>query len=355
MIGVIGGFGDIGSRVVKYITKYSNHNIRIGGRSEHKIPSGYSNKISFQQVDIQDEASLSRYIEGCEVVINCTGIGKDKAAVLQAVIVKKSVNYISLDRYDWSEYAGMFSGRNAVIDCCGSIPGLAETLMVYMCNRFKKIEKLKFYYGALGKFTITAARDYLLGLDHTTTKSMVYLRDGKVSIYPHLDMLEEKLPFLESSFRLFPYVDEGALYVAEKFHIQDAVWYMTIAGDRTLKALEDTSRSARKLSIASELDCNELGTFAGYLIEVTGNEMYNNVTKTLYLRFNHPSALTAFVTTVSALGICEGVLGPGIYPLYLMEDIEEYVQYLNKFEDVFRICVVNGNMNSFMKMEEYEL
>ena len=61
------------------------------------------------------------------------------------------------------------------------------------------------------------------------------------------------------------------------------------------------------------------------------------------------------MTTVSALGICEGVLGPGIYPLYLMEDIEEYVQYLNKFEDVFRICVVNGNMNSFMKMEEYEL
>lgn len=136
MIGVIGGFGDIGSRVVRYINRYSDQDIRIGGRNEQKIPNGYSSKISFQQVDIQEEASLSKYIEGCDVVINCTGIGKERASLLQKVIVEKSVNYISLDMYDWSKCAGEFSGANAVIDCCGSIPGLAEVLMIYIALRY---------------------------------------------------------------------------------------------------------------------------------------------------------------------------------------------------------------------------
>lgn len=55
---------------------------------------------------------------------------------------------------------------------------------------------------------------------------MAYLKDGRVSMYPHFDKLKEKLPFSESIFRLFPYVDEGGLYLAEKFHIQNAVWYI---------------------------------------------------------------------------------------------------------------------------------
>ena len=355
MIGVIGGFGDIGSRVVRYINRYSDQDIRIGGRNEQRIPNGYSSKISFQQVDIQEEASLSKYIEGCDVVINCTGIGKERASLLQKVIIEKSVNYISLDMYDWSKCAGEFSGANAVIDCCGSIPGLAEVLMIYMCNRFKKIKKFKFYYGALGKFTITAARDYLLNLDNRTTKSMAYLKDGRVSMYPHSDKLKEKLPFSESIFRLFPYVDEGGLYLAEKFHIQNAVWYMAFMGERTMKALEDIERNAEKISIASGLDSNEGESFAGYLIEITGNKNGEDITETLYLRFNHPSELTSFVAATSALAVCEKILNPGIYPLYKSGNIEKYVEYLCGFEDVFRICIANGNKDYFLETEENEL
>lgn len=130
---------------------------------------------------------------------------------------------------------------------------------------------------------------------------------------------------------------------------------MAFTGDRTLKVLEDTKKSAKKLSIASELDCNELGSFAGYLIEVTGDESEDNITKTLYLRFKHPSELTAFVASMSALAVCEGILRPGIYPLYKMAEVKEYVEYLNRFEDVFRIFVANGNKNIFMEIEENEL
>ena len=361
MVGILGGYGDIGRNAAEFLERYSDEHIRIGGRHPEIRPFGeHSDRISYEYADMDDIESLKRFMAGCSAVVNCTG-RNDKSAVSAArAAAAAGCGYIDLCMNE--ELKTVQDGK--VVYGCGSIPGLAELLMLYLGSKFDKSEDMCFIYGALGSFSLTAAKDYLEGVG-SGSRSMVCWKDGKVSECKTFEKLEQMLPFCKEKCMMFPYMDEGAVYAASELGLSSGRWYMAFAGQRTLKALENApavytserDSAIRALSTASELDCAEKGRFVGIIIEMRGTVDSDGKEdlKTLYFRFNDPSGLTGSVAAAMLLAVGSDILPAGAYPLYKCGDPEALVRYLEGFEDIFGIFVAEGDRSVFMKDIEGEI
>ncbi|HRU97881.1 MAG TPA: saccharopine dehydrogenase NADP-binding domain-containing protein [Ruminococcus sp.] len=362
MVGILGGYGDIGRNVTAFLEKYSDEKIRIGSRHpERKLSGEHSDRISYEYVDITDIESVKRFINGCNAVVNCTGCNDDNVVAAADAVSAAGCGYIDLCMNEKLK-AG---GKGKVVYGCGSIPGLAELMMLYLGREFEKPEDMNFIYGALGNFSLTAAQDYLEGVLKSSSRSMVCLKNGKVTECESLTELEQRFPFTEEKCMMFPYIDEGALYAASELGLCSGSWYMAFAGNRTLQALEnasavytkDRNSAVQALSTASELDCAEKGKFVGILIEITGiiNKEGDRGTKTLYLRCDDPSRLTGSVAAASLLALGKDILPEGAYPLYKCGQPERFIKYLENFQDVFRIFIADGDRSVFMEEIEGEI
>ncbi len=253
MVGILGGYGDIGRNVTAFLEKYSDEKIRIGSRHpERKLSGEHSDRISYEYVDITDIESVKRFINGCNAVVNCTGCNDDNVVAAADAVSAAGCGYIDLCMNEKLK-AG---GKGKVVYGCGSIPGLAELMMLYLGREFEKPEDMNFIYGALGNFSLTAAQDYLEGVLKSSGRSMVCLKNGKVTECESLTELEQRFPFTEEKCMMFPYIDEGALYAASELGLSSGSWYMAFAGNRTLAQMGTTAHEIREILDHKEIERN---------------------------------------------------------------------------------------------------
>lgn len=362
MVGILGGYGDIGRNVTAFLEKYSDVKIRIGSRHpERKLSGEHSDRISYGYVDITDIESVRQFVKGCDAVVNCTGCNDDNVVAAADAISAAECGYVDLCMNEKLKN----TGKGKVVYGCGSIPGLAELMMLYLGRTFVQPEDMTFIYGALGSFSLTAAQDYLEGVLKSSNRSMVCWKNGSVTECDSFTELEQRFPFTDEKCMMFPYMDEGAVYAASELGLSSGSWYMAFAGKRTLQALENSSavytkdrnRAIQALSTASQLDCAEKGKFAGILIEVKGiiNKEGDKDTRTLYLRCDDPSRLTGAVAAAALLALGTDILPEGAYPLYKCGQPGKFIKYLEEFRDVFGFYIADGDRSVFMEDIEGEI
>ena len=72
MIGVLGASGAVGGAALAGLCAEGRHALRAGYRSR-PLRSDKTSCADWQPVDVDDETSLARFCDGCEVVLNAAG------------------------------------------------------------------------------------------------------------------------------------------------------------------------------------------------------------------------------------------------------------------------------------------
>ena len=74
MIGIIGGYGEVGHHACMMLQKWGKQSLKIGGRNPEKGKELYGNVLPdarWEKVDVTDKDSIASFITGCELVLNC--------------------------------------------------------------------------------------------------------------------------------------------------------------------------------------------------------------------------------------------------------------------------------------------
>ncbi len=350
MIGIIGGSGNVGRHVVSILEREQTEPLRVGSRNTSRSDNsqGQLNIRDVMAVDIDDISSIKAFITDCKIVINCAKVPTDSEE-LTWVVANNGSDYIDVGMIDRSKIASDIPDNCSVIYGAGSTPGLSGILPRWFANDFAKVKNLKSYYAALGRFTKTAARDYLDGLFHETNKSMMIWKNGQVAPYV-TDGNPGRVRLFNRELKSFPYFDNESLYVAKELDLKNGEWYMTLDGECTLKVLEtakyhypnNPAQTIQSLHDATKADCAGDKEYAGFVIQIDGEIKRRELSRTLSFLYDSPAELTGLTAAVTVIAVKEQRIPPGVYPLGECGNARAFMQILQRIKTSGRLEVHKG-------------
>lgn len=352
MIGIIGGYGNIGLHAGGTLKKNLDEPFRIAGRNfahASKEAQELYKQDEWYQIKENTREEWAGFCKSLRLILCCADLKKDFMVLLNEIAAENScpVVYVSINKPEQVKAEGTF------IYGAGSIPGLSGILPQYLRREFDSVCSQDFYYGAREVFSCTAARDYVEGLMSNTNYSMAMWKKDKVVPYEQA----VKNPKVEDVFRgmkYFPYFDEESQYVSNKLHLREGRWHMCIHGEHTIKKLErvrfdyakDPEKAIADICQASKLDCFGIQKRAAFVCNMEGMCGTELQKKTLILTCEDSSKLTGSVAAVTALLVWEQEMEKGQYLLCEAKQNCKVVEKLLKVNEEVRMEIINDDEQS---------
>lgn len=126
MIGILGGYGSIGTHCTRASVTLFDDKIRIGGRNASaadKLIELYPGRIEYVYADINDPASLREFMHGTRLIINCTAPSYYTSRKVAEQAGRSHAPYIDAGLPEnFFEWQSNFSPMSAMIFGAGSTP-----------------------------------------------------------------------------------------------------------------------------------------------------------------------------------------------------------------------------------------
>lgn len=312
MIGILGGYGNVGIYASRFLQAFSNHALRIGGRNVSKVNARVQTeflKAEWMKVDACSESEIERFFESCDCILDASTLSESELFQLDSIAEKFGIPLVHLGIRGFHKRAS----KVPVLYGAGSIPGLSGLIPQYLAKNFEYISHLDFCYGGSGVFSKSAAKDYLEGIFDSSNHSMVFWKNGEVA--PFHDSCEKfsKINKLLGNHKKFPYFDEESAEIAHKLNIQEGRWQMCVCGERTLKCLDSVrfrykqnpEETIGELVRNSQLDCFGLSENAVFECKVQGILNGEEVSREIAIWGVSPSELTGECAAIATLNILE--------------------------------------------------
>ena len=178
MIGIIGGYGNIGIEAADIIKTNSSEMIRVAGRNISKVSQRAKELFASDkwfQIKESSSNEWKDFIKGCRLVLCSAELGNETVECINRIAGELDCPIVYLGiNLPKQEAEGKF------IYGAGSIPGLSGIIPQYLAQDFDSVASIDFYYGAKGTFTYTAAKDYMDGVFNNSNRSMVMWKYGKL-------------------------------------------------------------------------------------------------------------------------------------------------------------------------------
>ncbi|AIR96955.1 saccharopine dehydrogenase NADP-binding domain-containing protein [Streptomyces glaucescens] len=323
VIGVLGGYGAVGTSAVRALAAEGRFRLRIGGRdlgAARALAAALPVPAQAVRVDVEDGASLAGFARGCRTVLNCSGpayllLGRARTAALAA-----GADYV--DVMDDGGTPAPVPGRTVVLSA-GLAPGLSGLLPAILARGPVPGGRFSGCYAGLGVFTVTGAVDYLLSAERG------YGTPGAVwrgRVVPGALRVEEehRLPGVPRPLVAHPFLTGEVVSRARALGLAEARWYNAFDGTAVLDVL-NRSRGGR-------LAGPELRARAGELVrasalDAAGRAPYHllwgclegrgpdgtPVRRTVVIRGADGSELTGLVGAFAAAAVCDGRLPHGVH------------------------------------------
>jgi len=365
MIGIIGGYGEVGLEVTRLLKKYNKHSLRIGGRNIKLAKMKLQKElfdVELMQVDVDSDRSVEAFIDGCDLIINCVGPSYNSESLAAKKCFEKKCNYVDLGINKKLESMRNINNDITAIYGAGFMPGLSGILPRWLAQKFHKVSSLTCYTGISDKFTSSAAEDYLAGI-FDSNKSLAAWKEGKVVNSCLKRKTNVQLPYFLEEVNLYPYFDKETEYVAESIGIEDGEWYMAFEGENIQSVLEkvcfefisDKKNAVKHLCMATTLDSIEIGSYVNFLVEMHGVEEENEIVKTLILQMDKPSVLTGTMAALAGMAILEGRVKKGVYPLAEVSGTENLIEKLNEVKVLRSFQIQNYPVKELLRVVEGEI
>lgn len=177
MIGIIGGYGNIGIEAADIIKTNSSEMIRVAGRNISKVSQRAKELFASDkwfQIKESSSNEWKDFIKGCRLVLCSAELGNETVECINRIAGELDCPIVYLGiNLPKQEAEGKF------IYGAGSIPGLSGIIPQYLAQDFDSVASIDFYYGAKGTFTYTAAKDYMDGVFNNSNRSMVMWKYAK--------------------------------------------------------------------------------------------------------------------------------------------------------------------------------
>ena len=280
MIGILGAYGAVGIWATRFIRNNSDYRLRIGGRNIEKAPSELRsewNDAEWVKVDVSNKESVERFMDGCEIVLDCAKLSESQTTQMDEIAENKKVPILHLGI---AGFRRKDSGV-AIAYGAGCIPGLSGLIPQYLAKKFDHVNSLEFYYGGLGAFSYTAANDFIDSLHNSNNRTMVYWKNGEILPFvPSSNDYSEDLKSVISINKMFPFFDGEAEAVTRKMNLDEARFHMCLSGQRMIEIMnsarhqykQNPDETIKKLCTASKLDTFGIKENTFYLCVMEGEK-----------------------------------------------------------------------------------
>jgi hypothetical protein len=340
VIGLIGGYGDVGGHTARFLRHRGGHRLRVGGRdpvaARRFARDALGGEAEAVPVDCFDDIALDRFAAGCGVLVNCAGpshVIRDRAA---RAALRAGAHYVDAggddalhELLDPAEIAR--SGR-AVVLSAGLRPGLTGLLPRWAArSAFDGVRSMTAYLAVLGHFTRVAADDYVGGAGDGVSEPLAAWRDG-----PRPRELTRRtgvtLPFLPAAVTLLPYLDSEGVRLAEAMGLSHGDWYTALIGEHVRAAFDRVHSLGRERAVtalceASRLDAAGRTPFAVFLAQLEGVRDGTPVSRTILCRGPGNGELTGAVAALAAVAAAREEIPPG---RHFAADVLDPVTTLNR-------------------------
>ncbi len=366
MIGVIGGYGDVGAQASRFLLEWGKRPLRIGGRSLEAAKAGLGDlfpQAEWRRADLEDTRSLESFMDGCELIINCTGPSWRSSARVAELALSRGCHLVDAGMDPGFERLRGGYRHTAVLYGAGATPGLSGLLPRWLARSFDSVQTMSYYSGALGRFTASAAEDYLAGATGKDNEALTAWRDGGRRPAALSRKPGTTLPFFAREVTLYPYFDGEAEFVADALSLRDGEWHIAIDGERVPLVLEEVSAqfltdrdsAVKRLCTATELDSAGRQPYFNMLVQLEGLVRGENITRTSVLRAESPAALTGAVVAAAGMVLAEGAIGPGVRPLAEIPEPDAVMKALSRMPAVCDLKVLEQSVNELLQNVEGEL
>ncbi|WP_020588910.1 saccharopine dehydrogenase NADP-binding domain-containing protein [Desulfobacter curvatus] len=346
IIGVIGGYGQIGLEVVKSLLKTTNSTIIIAGRKKGRgiVDCNNNSRVSYEMLDINDPQKLSLFCNKCEIIMNCAGPATKVSKKISFSALKQKKHYIDLGGCS-SLYRDLIQKNSIIKSQCltfvlsaGMFPGIFEIFPIYIARKhFSNINSLEYYFACLDRITFSAAYDMVVeiferpnaGLDKTDQPQTVFRGSNEIT-----------LPDPVGKITGHSFYNEETHQIVKALNSKTALFYSTFCGEMTRKSLFEISMIKKydesnivdlsnQLVQASEIDVKKNKSYAMFYLILSGESegRLKKVISTLSVNQSH--RLSGIVAATVAKLIISGKLEKhGCFALHESNNINEFIELL---------------------------
>ncbi len=348
VIGLIGGYGDVGGHAARFLHRLGGHRLRIGGRdlgaARRFVRDELHGEAEAAAVDCLDDGTLDRFAAGCRVLVNCAGPYRLIGDRVARAAARAGAHYVDAGGDDAlhrlldadpaedpareaagdpaMDTAGEPAGDTAapgraVVLSAGLRPGLTGLLPRWAARGFDQVRSLTACLAVLDRFTRTTADDYLRGADDGVSEPLAAWRDG-----PRPRTLTRRtgvtLPFLPAEATLLPYLDTEAVRLAAALGLSHGDWHTAVVGEHVRVAFDrvhalDREQAVTALCDAARLDAAGRTPFAVYLAQLDGVLEGAPASRTVLCRGPGNGELTGAITALAAVAAARGEIPPGLH------------------------------------------
>ncbi|CQR73879.1 Saccharopine dehydrogenase [Sporomusa ovata DSM 2662] len=366
MIGIIGGYGDVGLQAARMLKEWGKQPLRLGGRNPETAQANLGDEFpqaEWVKVDIEDERSLESFLNGCKLIVNCAGPSHRTAARVAVMCLSKGCHHVDAGTGKNLEMMRGTPQSTVVLYAAGATPGLSGLLPRWLAKFFDQVDSMICYTGAFDRFTASAAEDYFAGISGNDNKPLAAWKNGACRSSALHRRSKTQLPFFSREVTLYPYFNAEAEFVAASLSLCDGEWYMAIDGTHVPSVLEevcaqfltDRQSAVKRLCTASELDLAGRRKYMNFIIQLNGIKNGTEITRTLVLQADSPSVLTGSVAAVAGIAILEGEMPSGVRPLAEIPDPDKVIARLNNTQFINRLIVLERSVDKLLQAVEGEI
>lgn len=359
-IGVVGASGAVGHAALKYLQAQERFQLRGGYRSRAPQDSGASEALSWQAVDVEDPTSLTRFCEGCDIVLNTAGPSSrlgDRVARAADAAGADSVDAFGGEHLQRQLARQPLSAGRRVIHSAGSFPGLSGLLPRWLAARqFDRVHALRAWAGGREHCTPGAGADVLLSTVQGFGRAGAAWIDGRrvAGILPAM----ESVQIASFPGRVFaqPFLSQEMEGVAIALGLRHAQWHNV---SPSIHATEVIGRWSGRLAAMASIDdavltqaVNELiltaqrdmagGTpYYRLVLELDGEHAGQPRRQRAVLRSSDSYRLSAAMAAATVLALADDTPPIGVHAADGILDADNVVAQLLAWHAVDAIDVVD--------------
>lgn len=354
LIGIIGGYGEVGAAAARCLAEAGGFRLRIGGR-DGDAAELFARALTFARpedddchgrtVDAADASAVARFSEGCRAVLNCAGPSWLLPGATLRAVWEQGADYADVagtgDVPHLTGTAGDLAEQRAAVLGAGLSPGLSGMLPRLLTagtddandaatggksSGEKTGEGARFSgcYAGLGPFTRTGATDYLLSSRSGYGTPLGEWRDGRVVRGSVRRREECRIPGLPRPLTAVPYLPDELAQQASRLGLARARWYNAFDGERLLESLE---RHRDVPAEGAELDAAVSDVLRGAAVDAAGHSPYHvlwgrleepeaegaRVRRSVLVHGTDGSALTGVVGAAAVDALVRGRIPAGVH------------------------------------------
>lgn len=357
-IGVLGGTGEIGSRILNLL------------KGEYSLMASYYSQArpsaagcEYVKLDIADAEQLQHFCRQCDVLINCAGASFLNGEKVARMAADWQVPYIDPSGEAFLEERLADRKDEAVfVLSAGYFPGMSGLLMRHVCQSFDTPETISGLSVSEEIPSMSAIEDFILTNLSGFGTALSYYDQGAVV----RDEGERMERIRDREFRFQNYLTVETARVAQHYGLQEAHWYHSSFGDQVIRKLQEAviqyklGRAGYK-SIVREVIEIFRQTMAGRepfsYTRIEGQGLLGKERTLMRAEVSSPcsSEISAIIAAYAAKAVLAKPLRPGIYYAMDIINMEEILKDLAELKAEIRISKVVLEQEVDDEYEEGEL